>query len=144
MNNPNNIDKYPNIPFGQFQALINHCEKMDYSEYCESEIDKGEIPMSYELWMELNTPYKKTVLETCEVESVYIDDELEFVDCYYRFIDGCPNAQTDREERLLTIEAVKKDGEEIKLSETDYLNACESILHRIGQSNHWHFNDLRA
>lgn len=114
----NTEPKYQDIPFGQFQGAINTIENMEKA-------------------------LTKTVLDICEVATVYIDDELEYVECYYRFTNEPsgiePLTGYPTNERLLKIEHVTKDGEEIKLCETDYINACEAILHQKGESNEWEF-----
>ncbi len=115
-------DKYPSFPLGHFQDIVNTANKM------YSKIDA----------------YLKTkpVLSTCKKFTVYIDDEIGSVECYYRFVNECPNAQTDVPETFLTIELVTKDGVEIKLDRNQYLDACEIISRKVGMNNVWEFKNL--
>lgn len=121
-------DKYDNIKFGQFQGYV---EKLDYSEYRESEIDLGNIPMSYEVWMELNTPYPtrvitagkdktstigriKSRLEVCDIINYTFDEETGECEIYYR--------ATGESDMPYMIEAVKQNGEPVKYSGRDEQN----------------------
>lgn len=73
---------------------------------------------------------KDPVKSKCEVKTVYIDDELDAVTCFYRFIHECPNGQTDVPERLLKIEVAEFNGDVVKLTDWQMQTAAETILNK--------------
>lgn len=97
-------DKYPTIPYGQFQGIITTLTAMEEK-------------------------VTKPIKDVCHKARIFIDEELEYVDCYYRFVNECL-PQSDVPERLLKIEVAEKEGVLVHLDDWQMQTACETILNQ--------------
>lgn len=125
----NTLPKYQDIPFGQFQGLI---DTLTREEKAMHTVATGQDKFL------ANIQKRKSRLELCEVIEYTFDDEIGMCEIYYRVADLCVSPQSDESRDGYTIEAVKQNGKDVAytgrqeqiildyLNDRDFLNVFKS------------------